>query len=327
MGGTEMKRFLGGVVFALALAAAPALAQKSDAPKLEAKPATKPAPKTDLSGSWQGTLTFAQPLRSILKVSKAPGGGYKADLYSIDQGRQPIPVDTITLSGATMKYAIARINGSYEGELQSDGNSIKGTWTQNGRSTALVVVRATKETAWPIDPSPHKIQFITTSDHVKLEVLDWGGSGRPLVFIPGLGADAHVFDKFAPQFTAKYHVYGLTRRGFGDSDHPDPAAGAVYTADRLGDDVLAAIEALKLEKPVLAGWSLGGEEMSSVATRHPEKVSGLIYLDAGYAYSFYAAGNMIPLGSNITIDLNDMRAKADRLVQISPAEGAALLDK
>jgi pimeloyl-ACP methyl ester carboxylesterase len=55
----------------------------------------------------------------------------------------------------------------------------------------------------------------------------------------------------------------------------------------MGDDVLAVIDALKLDRPLVAGHSLGGEELSSIGTRHPEKVSGLIYLDAAYAYAFY----------------------------------------
>src|SRR5215813_13534099 len=72
------------------------------------------------------------------------------------------------------------------------------------------------------------------------------------------------------------------RGGFGASSVP--ASG--YGADRLGDDVLAVINTLKISKPVLAGHSLGGEELSSIGTRHPEKVAGLIYLDAGYSYAF-----------------------------------------
>jgi pimeloyl-ACP methyl ester carboxylesterase len=55
------------------------------------------------------------------------------------------------------------------------------------------------------------------SDHVRLEVLDWGGSGRPLVLLPGGGDTAHVFDEFASTLTADFHVYGITRRGFGES--------------------------------------------------------------------------------------------------------------
>jgi len=38
-------------------------------------------------------------------------------------------------------------------------------------------------------------------DNVKLEVLDWGGTGRPLVLLAGLGNTAHVFDDFAPKLT------------------------------------------------------------------------------------------------------------------------------
>jgi len=136
------------------------------------------------------------------------------------------------------------------------------------------------------DSSPHTVQFVTVEPDVKLEVLDWGGTGRPLVFLAGLGNNAQVFDKFAPQFTAKYHVYGITRRGFGASSKPAPANGN-YAADRLGDDVLAVMDALKLDRPVLAGHSLAGEELSSIGSRHPEKVAGLIYLDAGYGYAYY----------------------------------------
>ena len=132
------------------------------------------------------------------------------------------------------------------------------------------------------DPSQHRVQFVDVAGDVKLEVLDWGGSGRALVLIPGLGNTAHVFDNFAPKLNGSYHVYGITRRGFGASSSPESG----YGANQLGDDVLAVIDALKISKPVLAGHSLGGEELSSIGSRHPEKVSGLIYLDAGYSYAF-----------------------------------------
>ncbi|MHB1938475.1 MAG: alpha/beta fold hydrolase [Acidobacteriaceae bacterium] len=136
------------------------------------------------------------------------------------------------------------------------------------------------------DTSPHTVQFIAVDKGVKLEVLDWGGTGRPLVFLAGLGNTAHIFDDFAPKFTATNHVYGITRRGFGASSAPAPANGN-YSADHLGDDVLAVIDTLKLNRPVLVGHSIAGEELSSIGSRYPEKVAGLIYLDAGYSYAFY----------------------------------------
>jgi len=100
--------------------------------------------------------------------------------------------------------------------------------------------------------------------------------------LSGLGGTAHAFDDFAPRLSSSYHVYGITRRGFGASSVP--ASG--YDADRLGDDVLAGITALKLATPVLVGLSFGGEELSSIGSRHPDRVAGLIYLDAAYPYAF-----------------------------------------
>jgi len=136
------------------------------------------------------------------------------------------------------------------------------------------------------DTSPHTVQFITVQKDVKLEVLDWGGTGRSMVFLAGAANTAHAFDGFAPKFTATHHVIGITRRGSGASSKPE-ATDANYNADRLGDDVLAVIDALKLDRPVLVGHSIAGEELSSVGSRHPEKVSGLVYLDAAYSFAFY----------------------------------------
>jgi pimeloyl-ACP methyl ester carboxylesterase len=187
---------------------------------------------------------------------------------------------SFTVEGSDIKFAIAQVKGSFEGKLSADGSTMAGTWTQL-QLLPLELRRATKETEFR-DPAQHNIQFVTVDKDVKLEVLDWGGAGRPLVMLAGLGNTAHVFDKFAPKLTTTYHVYGITRRGFGDSGAPSSG----YAADRLGDDVLAVLEALKIVKPVIAGHSLGGEELSSIGTRHPEKVAGLIYLDAGFSYAF-----------------------------------------
>ena len=153
------------------------------------------------------------------------------------------------------------------------------------------------------DPSPHTVQFVTVGTNVKLEVLDWGGVGRPLVLLAGGGNTAHVFDDFAPKLTGSYHVYGITRRGFGASSSPAPHDNN-YSADRLGDDVL---DALKLDRPILVGHSIAGEELSSIGSRHPERVAGLVYLDAGYAYAYYNKS----LG-DFTFDLAELRANLNQ---------------
>jgi pimeloyl-ACP methyl ester carboxylesterase len=258
----------------------------------------------DIAGDWQGTLKAGPAeLRLIVQIAKGDAGVWKATMYSIDQTTDPIPVSSVTLDGSKLKLTVDMVQGAYEGKVSADGASIEGTWTQ-GQPLALTLRRATKETAWPIDPSPHTVRFITVDTNVKLEVLDWGGSGRPLVLLTGLGNNAHVYDKFAPKLTASYHVYGITRRGYGASSAP--ATG--YSADRLGDDVLAVLDSLKLNRPVLVGHSIAGEELSSVGSRHPEKVAGLIYLDAAYGYAYYDRAH-----GDLKVDLADLLKKLDQL--------------
>lgn len=132
-------------------------------------------------------------------------------------------------------------------------------------------------TDW-VDPSPHRSTMVEVEKGVRLEVLDWGGSGRPLVLITGLGNTAHVYDDFAPKLARDHHVFGITRRGFGSSSVPD----AGYDADRLADDIAAVLDQLKLEAPVLVGHSIASEEFNAFAARHPTRAAALIYLDAAY---------------------------------------------
>jgi pimeloyl-ACP methyl ester carboxylesterase len=143
-----------------------------------------------------------------------------------------------------------------------------------------------------------------------------------LVFLAGLGGTAHDFDTLAPKFTVPHHVYAVTRRGFKPSSAPPPT-NENYDADRLGDDVLAVIDSLKLDRPVLAGHSMAGEELSSVGTRHPEKVSGLIYLDAIYQYSFYD-----PEVPDLSLDTATVRRDLDRMFEVAgtPAQTALIAD-
>jgi len=113
---------------------------------------------------------------------------------------------------------------------------------------------------------------------VRLEVVDWGGSGRAIILLAGGGETAHVYDQFAPKLTSEYHVFGITRRGFGASSKPKTG----YKAEDLANDVLRVLDALKLERPVLVGHSVAGEELSSIGARYSNRIAALIYLDAAW---------------------------------------------
>ncbi len=116
-------------------------------------------------------------------------------------------------------------------------------------------------------------QFVQVEPGVKLQVLDWGGTGRPVILLAGLGSDVHEWDSFAAKLVPKYHVYAITRRGFGASSRPKPDCEN-YSADRLGDDVLAVMDALKINRPILVGHSLAGEELSLHRNALPEQGRG-----------------------------------------------------
>jgi pimeloyl-ACP methyl ester carboxylesterase len=129
--------------------------------------------------------------------------------------------------------------------------------------------------AWT-DPSPHRVRFVDVAPGVKLEVLDWGGSGRDLVLLSGSGNTAHVYDEFALKLRETGHVYGVTRRGYGASSQP--ATG--YDEPSLGHDVWTVIEALGLQSPVVIGHSMAGAELTDLGMKHSDRLGGLVYLDA-----------------------------------------------
>jgi non-heme chloroperoxidase len=244
----------------------------------------------NIAGVWQGTIAAdGRNYRSVLKISKADSG-WAVAFCSLDEVSDLRIATKVVFKDGNLTVTfppnfVTRNSAQYEGRLGANGRSFVGTWIQPNARYALNLRWTAASAAWELPPK-HTTRFIGVDTNVTLEVLDWGGSGPPLVFLTGLGAAAHDFDLFAPKFTPGYHVYGISRRGFGASSSP-AFTRANYFADRLADDVLAVIDSLGLRRPVLVGHSIGGEELSSIGSRYPDRVAGLIYLDAGYGYAFY----------------------------------------
>jgi pimeloyl-ACP methyl ester carboxylesterase len=107
-------------------------------------------------------------------------------------------------------------------------------------------------------------------------VLDWGGTGDALVLLTGLGDNAHVYDQFAYQFTDRFHVIGITRRGFGRSSQP--AHG--YDVDTRARDDIAVLDKLNIRQAVFVGHSVAGTELNKLGAAYPDRVKKLVYLDA-----------------------------------------------
>jgi pimeloyl-ACP methyl ester carboxylesterase len=113
---------------------------------------------------------------------------------------------------------------------------------------------------------------------VNLHYLDWGGNGEVLLFLPGLGNTAYVFDQLARRFTDKFHVLALTRRGHGDSDYPETG----YDLETLTEDIKQFLDALKIEKVIFAGSSIAHIEICHFSALYTERVLKIVYLDAAY---------------------------------------------
>jgi non-heme chloroperoxidase len=139
------------------------------------------------------------------------------------------------------------------------------------------LAQTTNAPAKPADKSPHTSGFVTANG-IKQHYLDWGGKGDVLLLLAGLGNDAHVYDDFAPKFTDRYHVIGLTRRGFGESDKPNTGYDIVTRIE----DVRRFLDALEIKKVSIVGHSMAGDELTLFATRYPQRVRKLVYLDAAY---------------------------------------------
>ena len=140
------KRFLCLLLLALVCGATTLATAQAPAPTAEVHT------RGDLTGSWQGTLQAGKPLRVIVTFAKADRG-FNGKLYSIDQSSQGFAVSDIGVDGSSVKFAVSVMSGTYVGSLSPDGNTMTGTITMGGGALPLVLVRATKETAWEI-PAP-----------------------------------------------------------------------------------------------------------------------------------------------------------------------------
>jgi len=118
-----------------------------------------------------------------------------------------------------------------------------------------------------------------TVDGTRLRLID-SGNGTPVVFIHGFGASIYGWRyQLPPAVTAGYRVVAFDNRGFGFSDKP--AHG--YTNAAYAHLVVSLLDSLGIASAVLVGHSMGGAIAAEVALTYPDRVRGLVLIDAaGY---------------------------------------------
>jgi pimeloyl-ACP methyl ester carboxylesterase len=111
---------------------------------------------------------------------------------------------------------------------------------------------------------------------LNLNAVDFGGAGRPdLLLLHGTGMHAWVWAPIAEALVDRFHVLALDHRGHGDSDKPDED----YVWTKFADDLTAAVDAMRLNRPMVVGHSMGGAVALIAEGRRPGLFSRALFID------------------------------------------------
>jgi pimeloyl-ACP methyl ester carboxylesterase len=111
------------------------------------------------------------------------------------------------------------------------------------------------------------------------------GDGAPLVLIHGGLASGAMWEPVVPELSESFRVITPDSRGHGRSTNPS----GQLSYGTISDDIAALIEALDLERPVVGGWSDGGQVTLELGASHPAAASALI---VGAAYPDFDTGGL-----------------------------------
>lgn len=116
---------------------------------------------------------------------------------------------------------------------------------------------------------------------VRLDVLEAGEGGRPLLLAHGFTGAKEDFGDWIDAFAAEgWWVIAPDLRGHGSSDHPDREDR--YSLALFAQDVLALADVLGWSRFALLGHSMGGMIAQEVALQAPERVERLVLMDTNH---------------------------------------------
>ena len=238
-------------------------------------------------------------------ATRSDGGGASVELRiagDVPSGAEGIVSGSVAADAPT----ILVVDGAQTVVTTGVGDAISGVWSSHPlivmlarRALAFVVVlilaaaAACRAPEIPVERrypagSPFHAQYRVV-DGTRLRMIDTG-HGAPVVFIHGFGASLYTWRKtLAPVLDAGYRVIAFDNRGFGFSDKPAPQEGgtAHYTNGAYARLVVALLDSLDLPAAVLVGHSMGGAIAAEVAVRYPDRVRGLVLIDAaGFGVRF-----------------------------------------
>ena len=101
------------------------------------------------------------------------------------------------------------------------------------------------------------------------------GAGPPIVLIHGYPFNRSLWTEQAEVLRSRHRVVAPDLRGFGESDSSEGTA----TMSRMADDIASLMDALEIERAVIAGLSMGGYVALAFARMFPARVGALVLAD------------------------------------------------
>ena len=125
---------------------------------------------------------------------------------------------------------------------------------------------------FPAGDPAYRVSFPVLSSGIRIRVIERGEpTSPPVLLVHGWGCSAFVFRRNMPALAnAGFRAIAVDLKGHGLSDKP--IASSEYTIDSLVAHLLEILNALRLERPSLAGHSLGGSLIYHFASKHPQRV-------------------------------------------------------
>jgi pimeloyl-ACP methyl ester carboxylesterase len=128
---------------------------------------------------------------------------------------------------------------------------------------------------FPAGDPAYRVSFPRLRSGLKVRVVERGDpESPPVLLVHGWGCSAYVFRLNMPALSeGGFRVIAVDLKGHGLSDKP--VASEEYTIDSLVEHLRDILDALELERPALAGHSLGGSLIYHFVSRYPGRASCL----------------------------------------------------
>lgn len=136
------------------------------------------------------------------------------------------------------------------------------------------------------------------------------GEGFPLILVHGGLGNVDYWSNQIPVFAETYQVIALDSRGHGRSTFNETP----ISYEVMGNDILALMDHLEIDKADLVGWSDGGILGLELAIKHPERMNRIV----AYAANYTPAGVRLDIGTSVKFNEYIAIAAAD-YQKLSPA--------